>query len=64
VAGSGFFLTVMTLQKGEPPKATVQGEGDSAVVTIGKQSVRFGGQRIVLGFKPDRWTVVQEAATP
>jgi hypothetical protein len=49
VAGSGFFLTVMTVQKGEPPPASVRGEGKSAVVTLGKQSVRFEGGTIVVG---------------
>lgn len=42
------FFFVATVQKGEPPKIKVQGKGLQAVVTVGKQRVRFDGEKIVL----------------
>ena len=46
------FFFVATVQKGEPPKIEVQGKGLQAVVTVGKQRVRFDGEAIV--FESDR----------
>lgn len=42
------FFVVMTLQEGDPPKVTVRGTGLDAVVQVGRQEVRFDGQRLVL----------------
>jgi hypothetical protein len=47
----GRFFFVGTLQQGEPPAIRVQGTGLDAVVTVGGQTVRFDGQKIVLGAK-------------
>jgi hypothetical protein len=53
VPGRDFFLTVLTLQKGGAPPLSRKGEGESAVVTIGRQSVRFDGHKIVFGVPPE-----------
>lgn len=47
--GGETFFTVITLQQGEPPKVTVEGEGLDAVVTVGGRTVRWDGEKIVLG---------------
>jgi hypothetical protein len=46
---SGEFLVVVTLQKNGAPDVSVEGEGLSSKVTAGGQTVRFDGQKIVLG---------------
>lgn len=43
------FFVVMTLGKGEPPKVAIEGSGLGATVTIGQQTVRFEGGKIVFG---------------
>jgi len=45
--GDNFFV-VITFQRGEPPPVKVEGKGLDATVTVGKQSVRFDGQKIIL----------------
>jgi len=44
-----FVFVVMTLQKGDAPKATVRGAGEKATATIGSQTISFDGEKIVLG---------------
>jgi len=46
---SGDFFVVMTQQKGSAPIIEVKGKGLSSVVTVGEQTVRFDGQKIILG---------------
>jgi hypothetical protein len=43
------FLVVMTLQEGDPPPVKVEGAGASVRVAVGGRTVRFDGERIVLG---------------
>ena len=47
--GRDSFFVVVTIQRGEPPAVTVEGSGLNARVTIGKQTVSFDGEKIVLG---------------
>lgn len=49
IEGTNAFFVIMTLQHGEPPVVKVSGKDLDAVVTVGKQTVRFDGQRIVFG---------------
>ncbi len=44
----GALFAVFTLQRGEAPKITVEGEGLDAKVTVGKRTVRFDGKTILL----------------
>lgn len=46
---AGDFMVVMTLQRGEAPAVSATGTGLDAKVTVGRQTVRFDGQRIVFG---------------
>ena len=39
--GQGFFFVVMTVQKGDAPKVTVEGAGTAARATVGGRVVRF-----------------------
>jgi hypothetical protein len=41
------FFFVGTIQPGEPPEIRVSGKGLAAVLTVGKQRVRFDGEKIV-----------------
>jgi len=43
---AGFFF-VGTIQPGEPPEIRTSGKGLAAVVTVGKQRIRFDGEKIV-----------------
>ena len=43
------FLVIMTLQEGDPPPLKVEGAGADATVTVGGRTVRFDGEKIVLG---------------
>ncbi len=47
--GATAFFVVMTVQRGGPPAVGVKGEGLDASVTVGRRTVRFDGDRIVLG---------------
>jgi hypothetical protein len=51
VPGEDNFFFVGTVATGEHPPVQVQGSGLDAVVTVGKRTVRFDGQKIVLGKK-------------
>jgi hypothetical protein len=46
------FFFVGTIQRGEPPQIRVGGDGLAITVTVGKQRVRYDGQKIL--FEPDR----------
>ncbi len=43
------FFVVVTIQRGEPPAVKVSGRGMSATVTVGQQTVRFDGEKVILG---------------
>jgi hypothetical protein len=45
----GEFLVVMTLQEGDPPEVKADRQALDAVVTVGRQTVRFDGQKVLLG---------------
>ncbi len=47
--GGDDFFVVITFQRGEPPAVTMEGQGLNARVTVGGQTVRFDGERILLG---------------
>ncbi len=49
VTGGDSFFVVLTFQKGEAPEVKVEGTGLGATVHIGRRTVRFDGQRIILG---------------
>jgi hypothetical protein len=44
-----FVFVVMTLQPGEAPTVTVRGAGEQAQATVGRQTIGFDGEKIVLG---------------
>ena len=46
---AGDFFVVLTIQRGAPPPAKVEGAGLAAKVTVGKRTVAFDGQKIVFG---------------
>ncbi|MBM4019147.1 MAG: hypothetical protein FJ288_12610 [Planctomycetes bacterium] len=46
---AGDFFVVVTLQRGDPPPVKVEGAGLAAKVTVGRRTVAFDGQKIVLG---------------
>ncbi len=46
--GRDAFFVILTIQNGEPPKVTWKGKGLEAVATVGGQTVRFDGKKIVL----------------
>jgi hypothetical protein len=47
--GYGDFFVVMTLARGERPPIRVDGQGTDARISVGEQTVRFDGEKIVLG---------------
>jgi hypothetical protein len=47
--GAGHFFVVVTLQRGPAPEVRVEGQGLDAKVTVGKQKVRFDGQKVIFG---------------
>jgi hypothetical protein len=49
VAAGEFVLVVMTLQKGDGPAVGAEGTGEKIQAKIGKQTVAFDGEKIVLG---------------
>ncbi len=51
VPGSDHFFFVGTVSEGPHPEVEVSGSGLNAVVTVGDRTVRFDGERIVLGRK-------------
>lgn len=48
-SGNTAYFVVMTLQRGPAPEVTLSGEGLDAVITVGGQTVRFDGERIIFG---------------
>jgi hypothetical protein len=46
---AGDFFVVLTLQKDAAPEVKVDGEGLEAKATVGAQTVRFEGRKIVVG---------------
>jgi hypothetical protein len=48
-ATAGEFFVVLTIQRGDPPPVKVGGSGLGAEVTVGKRTVAFDGQKIILG---------------
>jgi hypothetical protein len=49
--GGEFFLVVMTVQRDAPPGVQVHGAGPAAKAVVGKRTVAFDGQKVVLGTK-------------
>lgn len=47
--GPDHFFTIVTLQRGVAPPVRVEGEGLAAKVTVGGQSVRFDGEKVIIG---------------
>jgi hypothetical protein len=47
--GGNDFLVVITIQHGEAPQVRMDGVGLDAKVTIGKRTIRFDGQNLVMG---------------
>ncbi|MGC9455318.1 MAG: hypothetical protein ACP5HU_10705 [Phycisphaerae bacterium] len=45
----GRFFVIATIQQGEPPEITVEGEGLDAVVHVGGQTISFDGEKVVFG---------------
>ena len=48
----GDFLVIMTIQQGDPPAIAADGNALDATVTVGKRTIRFDGQKIILGDAP------------
>jgi hypothetical protein len=46
---AGDFFVVLTIQRGDPPPAKVEGAGLAARITVGKRTVMFDGRKIVFG---------------
>jgi hypothetical protein len=42
------YFIVMTVQRGQPPKFEVQGSGINAKVKVGKATVRFANERLII----------------
>ncbi len=47
------FLVVLTLQHGDSPTVQIRGEGLDTLLTIGRRTVRFDGERFSLGEAQD-----------
>ena len=43
------FFVVITFQPTDPPQVKISGKGLDARVTVGRQTVRFDGEKIILG---------------
>lgn len=43
------FFVVGTIQRGTPPPVSISGRGLEAAVSVGRQTVRFDGQKVVIG---------------
>jgi len=41
------FFVVATIQRGDPPPVKVSGKGLKSTLTVGKQRIRFNGEKIV-----------------
>lgn len=42
------FLTILTVQDGEPPAMDIKGQGLDAEIRMGRRTVRFDGQNVIL----------------
>jgi hypothetical protein len=51
VAGKDHFFFVATIASGPQPPVQISGAGLGATVTVGKRTVAFDGEKIVLGTK-------------
>jgi hypothetical protein len=51
VPGQDHFFFVGTVSPGQQPPVQVQGQGLDSVFTVGKRTIRFDGEKIVLGTK-------------
>ena len=47
--GSRHYFVVITVQDGKAPAVSIEGEGPAAKVTVGGQTVRRDGQRLIVG---------------
>jgi hypothetical protein len=47
--GNDNYFVVITIQRGDPPPVSARGEGLNAIVTVGRQTVRFDGEKIIFG---------------
>ncbi|MFO8015279.1 MAG: hypothetical protein R6X20_18510 [Phycisphaerae bacterium] len=47
--GGDAFLCVITIGRGDPPAVRIDGRGLDATATVGEQTVRFDGEKIVFG---------------
>ena len=47
--GGDDYFCVVTVGRGDPPKVALQGHGLDATVAVGRQTVRFDGEKIVFG---------------
>jgi len=47
--GGDHYFCVVTIGKGDAPEVTAEGKGLAAKVTVGKQTIRFDGEKIVFG---------------
>jgi hypothetical protein len=47
--GGDEFFVVLTVQRGQVPDVEVKGAGLGATATVGRRTVRFDGEKIVLG---------------
>lgn len=47
--GGDSYFVVMTLQRGDAPAVKVKGDGLNATVTVGGQTVRFDGKKVIFG---------------
>ena len=46
---AGDFLIVLTVQRKDAPAVTAEGKGLDATVKVGRQTLRFDGQKIIVG---------------
>jgi hypothetical protein len=46
---SGSFFVIVTVQRKDPPAVKIEGSGLDAKVTVGGQTVRFDGRKVVFG---------------
>jgi hypothetical protein len=47
--GGNDFFVVATLQRGPPPPVKIAGKGLGATARVGNQTIRFDGEKLVLG---------------
>ncbi|MFP4105096.1 MAG: hypothetical protein ACLFVU_03305 [Phycisphaerae bacterium] len=47
-ADTAVFFTVMTLQRDKAPEIKITGKGTDATITVGKRTIRFDGEKLVM----------------